>query len=176
MKKAEVWVSAVLYIALGVILITIILNAGLPLINKLRDRNTIVQTRTVMTNLGNNIRVVANEGPGSRRYISPLSIESGALRIDEVNDKIIWDMQTNAKLIEPGVNFTEGDIVTYLLPTSTEDQYNINLELKIGSIANITLSSDTPVGSPLVGTYSIVIEHTGNYDSRGLPIINVRVV
>lgn len=176
MKNGEIWVSAVLYIALGVVLITIILNAGLPLINKLRDRNTLVQTRTVIVNLDNNIRIVSTEGPGSRRYISPLSIESGELKIDEVNDKILWGMITNAKLIEPGINFTEGDIITYLVPTATEDQYNINLELNVKSFANISLSQDTAIGSPLTGTYSIVIEHTGSYDSRGLPIINIRVV
>ncbi len=176
MKKGEIWVSAVLYIALGIILITIILNAGLPLINKLRDRNTLVQTRTVIVNLDNNLRIVSTEGPGSRRYISPLNIESGELKVDEVNDKIIWSMPTNAKLIETGINFTEGDIVTYLLPTATENEYNVNLELNVKSFANISLSQDTTLGSPLTGTYSVVIEHTGSYDSRGLPLINIRVV
>ena len=40
-KKGEVWISAALYFGLGIIIITLILTAGMPVINKLTNRNTI---------------------------------------------------------------------------------------------------------------------------------------
>ena len=45
MKNGQTWISAVLYIALGTILLTIILAAGLPVINNLRDKNVVIQTQ-----------------------------------------------------------------------------------------------------------------------------------
>ena len=57
-KKGDVWVSAVLYIALGMVLITLILSAGLPLIEKMRDKNTIVQTKNLLFNINANIETI----------------------------------------------------------------------------------------------------------------------
>ena len=38
-KKGDIWVSAILYFGLGIIVIAILLAAGLPVINKLKDKN-----------------------------------------------------------------------------------------------------------------------------------------
>ena len=81
-KKGDIWVSAVLYIALGMVVITIILSAGMPLINKMKDKNTIVQTKDLFFNLNANIETVANEGLGSKRFISTFLISSGDMKID----------------------------------------------------------------------------------------------
>ncbi len=72
-KKGDVWVSAVLYIALGMVIITIVLAAGLPLVTKMKDKNTVAQTKRVMLSIDDNLKEVATEGPGSRRVI-PLEI------------------------------------------------------------------------------------------------------
>ena len=82
MKLGEVWVSAVLYLALGLILITIVLAAGIPLINKIRDRNTVAQTKDILFVLDKNIRTVASEGTGSKRYVSPVNIDAVELVFD----------------------------------------------------------------------------------------------
>ena len=56
-----------------------------------------------MHTLDENIRVVANEGPGSKRFISPLNIEGGELIIDEFGDRLLWSLKTNNKLAEPNI-------------------------------------------------------------------------
>ena len=69
MKKGQTWISAVLYIALGTVVLTIIIAAGLPVLNKLRDRNAVLQTKEVLFELNNVIRTVVSEGPGSQRSL-----------------------------------------------------------------------------------------------------------
>ncbi|MBU4502978.1 MAG: hypothetical protein KKA79_10370, partial [Nanoarchaeota archaeon] len=106
-KKGQIWVSAVLYIALGMIVITLILSAGVPLINKMRDRNTITQTKTVMFDLDNNIKAVVNEAKGSTRFLSPVDINSGQLFIDQAGSNTTeWVMRTSNRMIEPETDFT----------------------------------------------------------------------
>ena len=53
--------------ALGVIVLTIILAAGVPMIQKMKDKNSFSQAKTVFFTLNQNINDVINEGPASRR-------------------------------------------------------------------------------------------------------------
>ena len=69
-KKGDVWISAILYFGIGIVVITIILAAGLPVINRLRDKNVIIQTKQVMHTIDDNIREVIREGPGSQRVVT----------------------------------------------------------------------------------------------------------
>ena len=84
------WISAVLYIALGTVAITIVLSAGVPVINKIKDKNTIIQTRDIMLSLDNIIREVRDEGTGSRRVISPFTIKGGSMFIKDNENKIVF--------------------------------------------------------------------------------------
>ena len=100
-KKGDVWISVVLYTAIGVVALTLILSAGLPLIQKMRDKNTVAQTKNLMTIVDENVRAVVGEGPGSRRYLSPFEIKAGDLYIDQDSDRIYWSLKTTAKMVEP---------------------------------------------------------------------------
>lgn len=101
-KKADVWVSAVLYFGLGIIVISLLLAAGLPAINKLRDKNVIIQTKEVFQVLDKNIRDVVRGGPGSQRVVS-VDIKKGDFKIDHNNKEIIsWDYISKIAISEPG--------------------------------------------------------------------------
>jgi|TARA_B100001971_G_C18247138_1_gene575150 hypothetical protein len=171
-KRGQVWISAVLYTALGVIIITIILSAGLPLINKIRDRNLVTQTKELLHSLDENIRVVANEGPGSKRFISPLNIEGGELIIDEFDDRLHWSLKTNNKLAEPNIVFDEGTLKLFLNKTVVKDEFIVNLEVGYDSIVDLKLNSEFE--NPFLGEYSMSIEHDGTYtDSKPVIIISI---
>lgn len=177
-RKAQIWVSAVLYIALGVIALTLVLTAAVPLINKMRDRNTITQTKELMYVLDKNIRRVASEGPGSQRELSPFIIKAGDFFIDEKNgDKdtntISWDMETTAMMLEPGIAMQEGTLNLLLEETAIEGRYKINLGLSYENIAELFLNSD--YGNPFSGRYTIIIRNTGEL-KNDLPVIEVRVI
>ncbi len=87
MKKGDVWVSAILYFGLGIVVITILLVAGLPVINKLRDKNIVIQTKEVMHTIDQNVREVIKEGPGSQRVVS-LNIKRGSIKVDKKTETV----------------------------------------------------------------------------------------
>lgn len=193
-KKGDVWISVVLYTAIGVIALTIILSAGLPLIQKMRDKNTVAQTKQLMAVVDENIRAVISEGPGSRRFLSPLEIKAGDLYIETGNiepdgDRIYWTFKTTAKMVEPrwdsngnpiidantdGVpdlpEFREGALRISSNESIIVDEYIFVMGLDYSNFADIELNS--PFTNPFKGLYSMTIENTGTFvDNR--PVIAI---
>lgn len=189
-KKGDVWISAVLYMALGVIVLTIILAAGVPMIQKMKDKNSFSQAKTVFFTLNENINDVINEGPASRRWLSPFEIKSGEFTIDETNNRIIWSMKTKAKMMEPSYDFRdnptgipefqEGDLYMYAQDTNIVDEYIASLKLDYNNTAQLQL--DSPFAGPYAGTYSLTVEHAGDYkDINGdgiedVPVIKIKIM
>src|SRR3989344_7822865 len=100
MKKGVVWISAIIYMGLGIVAITLLVGAGVPIINKMRDKNTFYQTKELMHDIDKAIFEVVSEGPGSRRFLSPVNIRKGELFIkDNLEGNVIkWKMETEAIL------------------------------------------------------------------------------
>mgnify|MGYP001580435635 FL=1 len=178
-KKGDIWVSAVLYIALGVIAITVILAAGLPLIQKMKDRNTVSQSKELMLILDETIRRVASEGPGSQRQLSPFVVKVGQLYIDEKDaagigsDIIDWKAETSALVMEPGIDKKEGNLIVRLEETHVEDVFEVNLKLDYREFLDINLVSE--FGNPFAGEFSLLVKNTGKFSDAGLPTIDVMV-
>ncbi len=170
-KRGDIWISAVLYIALGIILITIILSAGIPLMDKLKDRNTVVQTKNMLNAVDQAIRAVVNEGPGSKRYLSPINIDRGDFIIDEEEDAINWSLKTTNKMMEEGTVFEEGSLNLYLEPSVVRGEYLVVVGLKYADFADLNLVSD--YGNPFRGSYSMTVNHTGQYTDY--PIIDIGI-
>lgn len=194
-KKGDVWISAVLYMALGVIVLTIVLAAGVPMIQKMKDKNSFSQAKTVFYTVNENMKNVINEGPGSRRFMSPFEIKTGEFDIDTTNSQIIWKMKTKAKMMEPSYFFTdkpeddpdcegssgkvpcfrEGDLYLFASETNIVDEYEAYLKLSYNGIAHLQL--DSPFTGPFAGSYSFTIEHTGTYDAADqLPNIKLKIM
>jgi cbb3-type cytochrome oxidase subunit 3 len=169
--------------ALGVIVLTIILAAGVPMIQKMKDKNSFSQAKTVFFTLNQNVNDVINEGPASRRYMSPFEIKSGEFTIDGATDLIIWSMKTKAKMMEPSYDFKgnptdipefqEGDLYLYAQDTNIVDEYIASLKLDYTGIAHLQLES--PFSGPFAGTYSLTVEHTGTYEDN-LPVIKIKIM
>ena len=99
MKKGEVWISALLYFGIGIVILTIILAAGTPVIKKIRDKNVVLQTKEVMFMLDKGIKEVAKGGPGTQRVLS-IDNEKGMFVFEE--DKISCDYQHQDSKNNPG--------------------------------------------------------------------------
>ncbi|MBS3171109.1 hypothetical protein J4449_00705 [Candidatus Woesearchaeota archaeon] len=177
MKRGQVWISAVLYIALGTVAITIVLSAGVPVINKIKDKNTIIQTRDIMLSLDNIIREVRDEGTGSRRVISPFTIKGGSMFIKDNENKIVWEMKTNVVFVEPcgkdratcereELIIKEGPVEMYETTTIVENEYIMQLELDFKDVAFLDLMSDIGKNAPLLGKYNLKIENKGVNSER----------
>jgi len=187
MKKGQVWISAVLYIALGIVAIAVVLSAGVPLINKIKDKNTIIQTKELLLSVDNIIREVRDEGPGSRRVIQPLVIKDGNLFIIPTQNLIRWELETSTIFTEPcgkdkdeceskELVIKEGTMELYQLTTIVEDEYIVNLELNYDGIGNLMLESETGKGSGLIGRYTMTIENKGISEGKSLPDIGISAI
>ena len=162
-KKGAIWVSAVLYLTLGIIAITLILGAALPLVEKMKDRNAVIQTKQVLFTLDETIKTVANEGPGSQRELSPFIINAGELTIDHANNLIVWSMLTDALVQEENIVIQEGVIETELKTTNVDQRYRMELRLDYSSSVNVNLTSS--FNNPFVGDYTAIIKHSGKFDA-----------
>ncbi len=171
-KKAQIWVSAVLYIAVGVIVLSLILSAGIPLINKMKDRNTILETKKLLFTLDETLRTVANEGPGSQRELTPFNINTGKLYIDEASDEISWELETKAFVIEPGATVHEGVIALSAKEAKKEGFYLVKLQTEYKDILDLKLK--TQFSNPLSGKFSLIIKHTGLFNGKK-PVLELTV-
>ncbi|MDD5254062.1 MAG: hypothetical protein PHG05_03070 [Candidatus Nanoarchaeia archaeon] len=173
-KGAAVWVSAILYMALGLVAITLILSAAVPLINKIRDKNTLIQTKNLFFQIDDNIKKVASEGPGSRRVLSPIEVGKGNLTLSWEDDQVLWSLVTKNKMMEPGIEFREGPIIMKLDNSIIEDEYVVNLELNYTGFIDLKKHENLQYGNPFIGTYTMTIEHGGF--SNDIPVVKINMV
>ncbi|MBI4154115.1 hypothetical protein HY501_02165 [Candidatus Woesearchaeota archaeon] len=172
-KRGQVWISVVMYMALGVVALTLILSAGVPLIQKLKDKNTVTQTKNLFLTIDENIRAVVNEGPGAKRFLSPFEIRTGEFYVDSSTSRILWNMTTTAKMLEPDVPLNEGAVQLLMYETNIIGEYIMTMQLPYANIATISLASD--FSNPFKGTYSFGIRHSGTYDAGNKPIIMIEI-
>lgn len=158
-RGAAVWVSAILYFGIGIVIITILLTAGLPVINKLKDKNVVIQTKQVMHTLDETIRDVIREGPGSQRVVT-VNLKKGELQIDEESNKIIWIYKNSNVLIsEPGVPVQEGKLAVLTVESAQKGNYDIKIELDYQDSANLEGEGN------LIGLTDLVVRNNGLEDA-----------
>lgn len=115
-RKAQIWISAILFILVITVSLTIVLRAGTPLVTNLQDKTIFTRQKNLFLSLDQNIRDIAAEGQGSQRVI-PVEIEKGQL---EVTDGTLrWAFKTDAKILESGSEIDLGNL--YI--TSNSDVY-----------------------------------------------------
>ena len=174
-KRGDIWISAVIYIGLGVVAISLLVGAGLPLINKMRDRNTFFQTKEAMQVIDKAVFEVVSEGPGSRRFLSPVEIKKGHLNIG--SNKIIWDMETKALLQEPGTQISEGNLkLKFKESELIKELYISEIVLDHYAENNIIIYvKGSPVGNlnNLNGKFSLSISNDGIEEPLRNTIVNI---
>lgn len=107
-KKGDIWISAVLYMLIAVAVVLIVLKAGVPQVNKMKDQLLFSKAKQTMLMLNDEIRSVANEGYGSQRVV-PVEIDSGVLKVE--NNRLVWQMKTKSKIMEPRTKISLGNLI-----------------------------------------------------------------
>lgn len=107
MKKGQMWISFVIFLLIGVSVLIIILKAGTPIANRLRDRVAFTKAENTMLSVDQTIDDVARESLGSQRVV-PIDIPDGKVIIG--SNAIKWEMETDAKIIEPRTSIDRGDV------------------------------------------------------------------
>ena len=159
MKRGDTWISSVLYILLGLIVLSILLASFLPLIDKMKDKNTFIQTKVLMSSLDDTIKETL-EGVGSQREFF-LDIQKGEFQIDSDKEEIRWKLFTKSKLLEPRQDeknvFKEGDLTVF---ADTGEGYALNVVLDYGEMG-INLDTSLKILS-LKGQAKLIIKNEGN--------------
>ncbi len=172
-KKGDIWISAVLYMGLGVIILTIILSAGLPVINRIRDKNLAIDTKESMFTIDKNIREVYNEGPGSQRPLI-LEIKKGDFNIFENENEINWTIESSVQLSDLDTLIQEGTLSIYSTKTPSED-YKITFGLNYNSL-NLVLDLTSPINT-FSGTNKLIILNQGEISSNpGKVTIQISII
>ncbi len=143
--KGQIWISAVLYILIVVAVLVIILEAGIPIINGLRERTAFARSKETMISIDQQIRDVAGEGIGSQRVV-PLEVQEGKVTVED--NKLRWKLETDTKLMEPRTKIAQGSLIVTAdvdVSSSEKNDYYILQNSKIlanlskfGSETNIT--------------------------------------
>lgn len=168
-KKGDIWVSAILYLGLGVILLSIILAVGLPAVNKLKDKNIAIETENLMSDFDTNIRAVYSEGTGSRRPFK-FEITKGTLTISNVDDTIIWEFETSTLLSEPGVTVQKGNLLLYTKQGTANGVYVSDFILNYSGTLNLMLDNGN---GQLTGANNLLITNIGANGTSTLPVIRI---
>ncbi|HLD10738.1 MAG TPA: hypothetical protein VJB89_01540 [Candidatus Nanoarchaeia archaeon] len=161
-KGDSTWISAVLYFGIGIIIISILLAAGTPVVNRIRDKNTILQTKETMSNLDDNIREAIRGGPGAQRVVN-LDLSGGEFNIDPFNDLVYWKYDSKVLLGDVCDQLDSGDIVTVL--TDCED-YIVNE----GTLKQVIVKSTT---SDPYTIYIILDYNEVDLDGNSKPTVNL---
>tara|TARA_Y100000310_G_scaffold283394_1_gene305323 strand:+ start:665 stop:1183 length:519 start_codon:yes stop_codon:yes gene_type:complete len=140
-KRGAIWISAVLYMGLGIMILSMVLAVGLPAVQKMKDRYTIKETKNLMLVFDENIRTVYQEGPGSQRVID-LKIGRGTFEVDETSDLISWSLQTKVPASQPEVPVTEGNLEILTTSTPVQDQYGVTITLDYDNFLDIIFEGD----------------------------------
>ncbi len=144
-RKSQIWVSAVLYTMVAAISIAFILQAGIPLIEGMRDRSIFNNMKNQMLVLDQQIESVASEGRGSQRYV-PLEVSHGEIILDE--EGLRWQMTTNTRIVEPRSSYKVGNLLVSANSDVTAREYEDHYVLR-NSLIEVSLlkagSRDVPV-------------------------------
>jgi hypothetical protein len=149
-KKSQIWVSAVLYTLVAAVSIAFILQAGMPLIEGMRDRSVFTKMKNQMLVLDQHIEQVASEGRGSQRFV-PFEIAQGDVVMDDAGFR--WEMDTETKIVEPRSSYKVGNLIISANSDVSAEEYtdyyllkNSQIEVKFlkngtsASPANLTTS------------------------------------
>ncbi|MEM3370444.1 MAG: hypothetical protein QW471_01985 [Candidatus Woesearchaeota archaeon] len=180
--KAQVWISAVLYTLIMVVAVFIILEAGTPIINGLKERTAFSRAKDAMQAIDQYVIQIASEGPGSQRTI-PLDISTG--RIYSKNGSLTWEMQTDSKVVEPRTGSRSGNILVVSTTANqlaslyeSEDYCYYTLEnsrivARISIFGNVSkkLENCSPEVNTSTLIRSIVLKETGSETSGVFKIL-----
>ena len=127
MDKAQIWVSAILYILVITVVMVLVLNAGVPILEDLQDKTVFTRSKNTFLSLNQQINDISEEGIGSQRVI-PVEIEKGNLELKDGSLK--WNLRTDAKILESGQQIELGNlfITSNADVSSTSHASNYTLE------------------------------------------------
>lgn len=161
MKRGQVWVETVIYTLVALVLIGLVLTFVRPKITEIQDKVVIQQSISTLNTINNVITSLSEGGVGNKRKLE-VTIKSGSLTVDGVNNKIIFNVEGHYQFSENNKTVNYSGIEVY---DKIFNNLNIiNLTLNYDSKYNITYNGgDTSETFTQSSTpYNIFISNNGN--------------
>ncbi|MCX6746540.1 MAG: hypothetical protein NTU63_00195 [Candidatus Pacearchaeota archaeon] len=133
MKRGQVWVETVIYTLLAFIMIGLVVSYVKPKVEEMQDKTIIEQSSEMMKEIDSTI--LSMSGAGNQR-IFEIRIKEGQMKVDGVNELLIFETDSKYMYTEPGKKIEDGNIVVYTEKKGSA--YAINLTLDYSGGYNIT--------------------------------------
>jgi len=101
-------ISAIIYLLVSIVVVSIVLQVGVPYLNTLRAFGEIKNIEESMIDLDKTISIVASEGSDSRRRIS-VTLAEDSMDINGISEMITVKKNTDAKIMNPRSRKTQGN-------------------------------------------------------------------
>lgn len=172
-KKAQVWMETVIYTLIGFMLIAAVLTFAKPKIEELQDKAIIEQSISLMKDLDNTIIEIVQGGSGNKRVLET-SIKKGEMTIDSVEDKIIFEIESNYLYSEPGKEINDGNLI---LKTEKLGDLNIVTLERIYENYNITFNGmdENKIITQAATPYKISVWNRGKKGLEGFEMWHIDV-
>jgi len=135
--KSQVWVETMIYLLIGIAVITAVLAFALPKINEMKDKTIVDQSINMLNQLDAKIVEVQETGQGNVRNVE-LQMTNGEIILDYYADTITYELeQSKYQYSEPN-QVVEIDKIKVLTTPLTEDTYRISAMLNYSLSTNLT--------------------------------------
>ncbi len=159
-KRGQVWVETMVYTLVAFVLIATVLFFVKPKVEEMQDQALIEQSLKVMKYFDSTILELTQGVSGNKREIE-IGIKKGTLKIDGINNKIIFEMESKYEYSEPGKTFVESSLNILTDKVGDENkitiskQYsNYNLTFNNADESKLISASSTP--------YTIFVSNKGD--------------
>jgi len=170
-KSGQVWIETVIYTLIAFVMIGLVLSYAQPKIQQMQDQSILQQSTGMLKQIDSTIATMGTTG--NQRVIE-IGIKAGMLKLDCVDEKIIFQLDTKTQYSEPGKIINDGDVKiltekrsgynTVTLTVDYGDNYNLQFEGR-NEIKTISKSSTA---------YRLSISNDGS-DSTGKIILNMTI-
>jgi hypothetical protein len=170
-KVGQVWIETVIYTLIAFVMIGLVLSYAQPKIQQLQDQTILQQSTTMLKQIDTTIATMGTTG--NQRVIE-LGIKQGELKIDGVEEKIIFQMDSKGTYSEPGKVINDGNVQVY---TEKKSGYNtVTLTLSYGDSYDLEFEGQDIVKtlSKSSTPYKFSISNDGA-DSNGKIILNISI-
>lgn len=106
-KGISPFISYLLYVGVGLVVVSIVATTGTATIDAMRDSAAIEQMRTEMSELSGLVDSVAASGQGTQMTTN-IGVDRGSMRY--VNQTLLYEIQTPAQIISPGTRQSFGQV------------------------------------------------------------------
>jgi len=109
MKGVDALIATVFIIMISIVGIAIVLESSQPSVGRTQEIGLLKEGKSILTQIDNAVRDVAQEGEGSTRVLR-LSVSDGSYFIDIDKNAVIFSMDSRSQIIGTGISKTEENV------------------------------------------------------------------